>query len=88
MPSAVDHLFVQEKKHPSDGKVIPQMDQSLGTRTQSHQLAWELKDVRDPLLDSVSFLIQKKRHKFGEEGKEILHYHIYNHMHIKLEFDF
>lgn len=33
LPSAVDHLFVLEKKHPSDGKVIPQMDQTLGTRT-------------------------------------------------------
>lgn len=87
LPSAVHHLFVQEKKHPSDGKVIPPVDHSLGTRTLSHQLPWELKD-RNPLLDSVLFLIPKKRHKFGEKGKEIFHYHIYNHMHIKLEFHF
>lgn len=30
LPSVVDHLFVQEKKDPSDGEVIPKMDQGLG----------------------------------------------------------
>lgn len=70
MPSAVDHLFVLKKKHPSDGKVIPQMDQRIGTRTLSHQLARELKDIRNPVLDSV---LLQKRHEFKEARKEIFH---------------
>lgn len=85
MPSAVDHLLVRKKKHPLDGKVIPQMVQGLGSRTQSRQLAWELEDVRNPLLDSLSF--PKKVQIWGGK-EEILHYRRYNPMRIKLEFDF